>query len=1023
MSIKSLVLPFAQTGAGEKILLAQNCFVQTYGPGGKVAISVPRNAGQWTLVTASLGARDPVEETTLAQFAAFTGIDLLKPDSVLRYGFTSFRVLTLQEDSTPFYALTLETNEDGLKLLAADIRTNIQNRTVEQNLLLDVKVIGAGDALDEIGPLPVPSRGGWGGFVVRTYYNGVPPNVLNPEPVQIANALTIRTAQPATLATIAIEALPGHPQPTPMTLTSLTVAGGQSPVQLQSGYMAGVQSGPPVPYTLLYAAGSVIRVTAHGTPDGFQNHLTWEGPGEVDPTNPAAFLVPQNQVTRPGRPLLVTASIGESSLSVALTIVPAVVSVLVTNATALPDAHDGIQRYAGDYGALADAARIRVLLNPDTREAYEHLTWHGGTEGPSPGIRLVPRTAVTPSDRPLDVSFDFGETTQRFAFYIVPRIVSVVATGVGAIRVDDRTYELLYNSTGLTAALVATLDPNNADAQSYLHWTGNVNGADRITLARTPINAFGTHATYDTELYINGARYGAAVQTSVTVIPVLTGVTVAGCVFDDGGAYHAYRVASQPPALATAVTDPASAGAYAYIVWSTGVAVPGHDEQHTFALTPVGVIDLRVSIGHAPALPRPIDVRAAVAAPPAALNLAVDLVTYTGNAAVIHDNPADVGTPFAAEWRRGAVPQSPLAYIRNTNVTVTPDFLAQAMPAYVGDIDLRATSFVIQADNTVSPLTWTWPAVAVNTGVALHILPGLQASAQTLPNQVVNAEPLTTFWEGRIGAGPWCLIDATSSETYVTLAPAVNYTFRGPLASPLYYSWLAVSCRYANGATTDNAVLAGVQYAFAGLDATTGANPRMPRKLAAHVLTYWLPDTNPGQTLRAMLAKVDGAGACGAWSELFQCMAGMHGIGGRLHGVEVKPNPLACTPAVTDGFLVKNWTFYTPPSLATTATSFTSAWRNTHLGGTGDWGPGLVGQANQTPPPAFGNHFVVWDTQARQIYDPSYGSGALDIDPWMTAGIGGLLQNMAPRLGFARNAAQAPQLVVLTDLITNAAPV
>jgi hypothetical protein len=266
----------------------------------------------------------------------------------------------------------------------------------------------------------------------------------------------------------------------------------------------------------------------------------------------------------------------------------------------------------------------------------------------------------------------------------------------------------------------------------------------------------------------------------------------------------------------------------------------------------------------------------------------------------------------------------------------------------------------------------------------------------------------------------------------VTLAPPAQYNFSGVLRdSRLYYSFLAISCREANGAANANALLPAVYAAFqAALDPMTGANPRLARKLGAPHLTYWWPPNTAGQTLAAMLSNADGSGACGAWSQLYQCMAGMHGVGGaRLHGVEVRSNPLACTPPdVPSGFLVRRWTLTGPPLPAVQADHFTHTISNVRPNNTGvvangnaTWGPGLVGQSDRTPPPAFVNHFIVYDTVTQQFYDPSYGAGALDADPWMQGAIGGLRENNAGA-GYVRDPALVPQLVTLLDMVTNLPP-
>jgi hypothetical protein len=238
----------------------------------------------------------------------------------------------------------------------------------------------------------------------------------------------------------------------------------------------------------------------------------------------------------------------------------------------------------------------------------------------------------------------------------------------------------------------------------------------------------------------------------------------------------------------------------------------------------------------------------------------------------------------------------------------------------------------------------------------------------------------------------------------------------------LYYTLLARSCEQAHGDHTEAAFITHVFAAFRALAPGNGDNPMFARKLVPlnPRLTYWLPDDDPGQSLRDMFrgntADSRHSGSCKAWAEAFICMAAMHGINA-LRNVLVTPNRALANTATS--FLVNTFTF--TPAPAPSGTAYTHDWTaGPAAPGEATWGPGVVGQNNQTPPPCFENHFIVID-QNGVYYDPSYGSGPhATWQAWKTAAIAGLRdRRVSPDSGYKATLA-IPKVVALEDAVTSA---
>jgi len=155
------------------------------------------------------------------------------------------------------------------------------------------------------------------------------------------------------------------------------------------------------------------------------------------------------------------------------------------------------------------------------------------------------------------------------------------------------------------------------------------------------------------------------------------------------------------------------------------------------------------------------------------------------------------------------------------------------------------------------------------------------------------------------------------------------------------------------------------------------------RKRDNQPLTYWNPNSTTCTNTQQLLARPDGSGQCGSWAELVVDMYKCHGITSADKVLIVRTLPMGSV-----GFLVKNWNFI--------GTGRNPApWTHTLRSDCVEL-PGVPGQQNPNPPPAFVNHFIV--IHGGKFYDPSYGSAPFnDQVAWESASIDGLYQS--PNLG------------------------
>lgn len=355
-------------------------------------------------------------------------------------------------------------------------------------------------------------------------------------------------------------------------------------------------------------------------------------------------------------------------------------------------------------------------------------------------------------------------------------------------------------------------------------------------------------------------------------------------------------------------------------------------------------------------------------------------IDFTANHVVEKDSLGDFASP---EWRstRAAADQSPVCYTRGASVPLAVVLRVLRAPTGTESVVLRGRA---TAGTTV--LEWT-STVTVSPGSTDISTPSMTSSAP-LPDVVACYDPLTITWEANAAGTGWIGAGTTTHLVYAVL---------GAPAGTVHWTLVDLSCRAAQGATTEAAVVAQTFVPF-----TTRA---LTRKRDGVGLTYWNPNTTTCTNTRLLLASADGSGQCGSWAELLVDTFKVHGITSADKVVVVVT--VAAWTSSTQGFLVKNWQW----NAATQPVPWTH-----RMGIDVVNQPGIPGQRNPEPPPAFFNHFIV--THGGLLYDPSYGGGPFASQAiWETGGLDGLFAGAL--CGFQKSA--NPQTIVqMWNVRTNA---
>jgi len=364
--------------------------------------------------------------------------------------------------------------------------------------------------------------------------------------------------------------------------------------------------------------------------------------------------------------------------------------------------------------------------------------------------------------------------------------------------------------------------------------------------------------------------------------------------------------------------------------------------------------------------------------------LLIKEVAFAGNHVVEQDTLGNFPTP---EWVEARAQQSPLCYTRNASPQLTAKFRVTTQPSGAEAVQVRGTATLGAAT-----LQWTG-SVNVAPGDNEVTTPTLTSNVP-LPNQIGCFDPANITWEFNPAGAGWAGGGSSGNTLYVTLGD--------PAGTPAYWTLLDISCRAASGDTDANTAVPHFFTPFQGRS--------LNRKRDGHVLTYWNPNTTTCTSTALLLAAADGSGQCGSWAEFLIDMCKVHGITGAHKVMIVRTLPEYSSS--TTGFLVKNWQFRHPP--ASSATAFTHA-----MGTECVKQPGIPGQNNPNPPPAFFNHFIVLFNST--YFDPSYGSSTVTTQlAWEAAAIDGLFHDPSNKTGFDKSLNSGVKLLEFWDMLTNA---
>ncbi len=336
-------------------------------------------------------------------------------------------------------------------------------------------------------------------------------------------------------------------------------------------------------------------------------------------------------------------------------------------------------------------------------------------------------------------------------------------------------------------------------------------------------------------------------------------------------------------------------------------------------------------------------------------SLLLKSVTFSSNHPVERDTLGNFAPP---EWLKSRSRQWPVCYTRHATVKLKARFLVTISPTATETVKVKGTA-EIEGGGT---LEWTGD-VSVSSG-AKEVTTEVLSSNNPLPNAVARLERFTIQWEAQSPEEEWEYAGESRNVVYLTL--------KDPTGTPAYWTLLDVSCRGAPGATSESVL---VRNAFFPLTTRT-----IRRRRDSQPLTYWNPTTTTAWNTQRLLAAPDGSGQCGSWAEFLIDAYKVHGVTSAVKVIVVRTITTDFTSSRV-GFLVKNWRFIGSGSRS-------APW--THILHTECVKqPGIPGQTNPNPPPAFYNHFIV--SCFGNFYDPSYGAGPVSNQPsWENGAIDGL---------------------------------
>lgn len=239
-------------------------------------------------------------------------------------------------------------------------------------------------------------------------------------------------------------------------------------------------------------------------------------------------------------------------------------------------------RYIADY-ALIGRVVIRAVVEPYESAVVESLIWEGGEPGSTNDCRLLPLDRITRPDSPAVISAWLGDTRLQIAVTVRPLLGGLDVSN--AVKKGER-WIAQYSADGDPVMVRAAMMPDIPDAYRYLSWNGgsidSEHPNDRRLVSRNAL-------TQPDKPVAVTAKLNPQLEVQIEVVPQLTALTVTT---GDGAVNPAATVADTSRytiaygdgnITITAVTEPASAEAWAHIVWTGNGAGGDQANRKTLA--------------------------------------------------------------------------------------------------------------------------------------------------------------------------------------------------------------------------------------------------------------------------------------------------------------------------------------------------------------------------------------------------------------------------------------------------------
>lgn len=231
----TFVLPLTVDEGIPNVLLGERQMIQRLVDGRLLRGIIPKWAGQYSLIGGPVTNGESPEQTAQRVFLEQTGINLRDTQLCQNLGIVEQNLLQLKDSNyNLFNVLYLFISSGKLDELKARIDTAIQNAPasgIKAGILLSVEKYSLPDAQIKIGPV-LPPVDGWRQYLIRNYFDGIPPGRLNLEIDELTSKLAQRSSQDSSWFNLALNHIPeinpippiGIPVKTTLTLVNTTPA-------------------------------------------------------------------------------------------------------------------------------------------------------------------------------------------------------------------------------------------------------------------------------------------------------------------------------------------------------------------------------------------------------------------------------------------------------------------------------------------------------------------------------------------------------------------------------------------------------------------------------------------------------------------------------------------------------------------------------------------------------------------------------------------------------------------------------